>query len=485
MAEAAEKPEEAESAETAEEPEEVVTQPAEAPEETAADVQKEEGAGEREPQESSFRLYLRLRKKQKRKRFRKLVRRKGRRLGFLYRRRLRSAGIVAGSAAAAALFLLITCVKPSLKVEAGEPFPELPAYLNGAFDYASFVTKDVPGRVVNEPGTEKVKIHVLFLTETCRVKVVDTTPPAVTAKDVTVPPGSEVKPGDFVESATDLSDITYAFAEEPKTDSDGTYPVKLTAKDASGNETAFTANLHVVSDTTPPVIEGVKDLTVNLGESIAYKKNVRATDDTDGDVKIVVDTSAVDTKKAGTYEVTYTATDAAGNTATETAKVKIVVPDPTANGGEITEDYMNARADELLAKITTAGMSEKDKARAIWKWCHDNIGYYDNTPKVSELDGAYRGIVKHRGDCYTYAMSCKFLLTRAGIQNMDIMTRPGNRRLHYWNLVNFGDGWRHLDATRRYDGSTFFLTPDADLWAYSNSHGDTHNYDPSLYPDIL
>lgn len=68
---------------------------------------------------------------------------------------------------------------------------------------------------------------------------------------------------------------------------------------------------------------------------------------------------------------------------------------------------------------------------------------------------------------------------------MDIMTKPGNPRLHYWNLVNFGDGWRHLDATRRFDGSTFFLTPDADLWEYNNTHGHTHEYDPSLYPTIL
>ena len=57
--------------------------------------------------------------------------------------------------------------------------------------------------------------------------------------------------------------------------------------------------------------------------------------------------------------------------------------------------------------------------------------------------------------------------------------------MHYWNLIDIGEGWHHFDTCRRVDGSTFFYKTDAELMAYSNSHDGTHNYDRSRYPDII
>lgn len=378
--------------------------------------------------------------------------------------------------------ILFTSIKPHVTVEAGDKLPTHDELLNSCYDVAHFSGKYKGGSVAKKLETYKVRVRVLFYKRTCTVEVKDTIAPKITAKDVTIYEGENVKETDFVKKAKDQTKISYKFVTIPDVNTIGTYKIKIKAVDEGKNVTEFSAKLDVKrKDTTPPEINGVKDITVNLGQGISYKKGVTVTDDSGEDIKLNVDTSKVDTSTAGTYTVTYSAKDSAGNVAEKTAKVTIVIPEPDV----IDETYMDAKADELLKKITTDGMTQREKAKAIWKWCHDNIAYVDNTPKINEWDASYRGIVKRQGDCYTYAMSCKLLLTRAGIQNMDIMTKPGNPRLHYWNLVNFGDGWRHLDATRRFDGSTFFLTPDADLWEYNNTHGHTHEYDPSLYPTIL
>ena len=144
---------------------------------------------------------------------------------------------------------------------------------------------------------------------------------------------------------------------------------------------------------------------------------------------------------------------------------------------------MNRKADEILSQITTEDMSQREVAKAIFDWVHSNVGWADGTPKTDWIQGAYRGLFNRRGDCYVYASTSKCLLTRAGIENMDIGFSNPNRT-HYWNLIDLGEGWYHFDATRRTDGRSFFYYSDADIRAYSNAHNGSHAYDPSQYPEI-
>ena len=66
---------------------------------------------------------------------------------------------------------------------------------------------------------------------------------------------------------------------------------------------------------------------------------------------------------------------------------------------------------------------------------------------------------------------------------MDIEKIPA-KSMHYWNLIDIGEGWHHFDACRRKDGSTFFYKTDAELMEYSDAHNKTHNYNRELYPEI-
>lgn len=211
-------------------------------------------------------------------------------------------------------------------------------------------------------------------------------------------------------------------------------------------------------DTQPPVISGVKDLTVAVGESLSYRTGVTVTDNVDKTVRLQVDSSGVNLSEPGEYQALYWAEDAAGNRAEVPVTVTVVAAvtvddadtgateDVVESGNvEITQDGVNELADEILAEITTPGMSQQEKALAIYNYVHNHIKYVGTSDKSSWLVGAYVGFTRGSGDCYNYFACSKALLTRAGIPNVDL-TRVGGNSRHYWQLVDVGSGYYHFDA---------------------------------------
>lgn len=83
------------------------------------------------------------------------------------------------------------------------------------------------------------------------------------------------------------------------------------------------------SDTTPPTItlNGEENITLKQGE-VYEELGAKAVDDKDGEVKVATGGS-VDTSIPGSYTITYTATDSAGNTATKTRTVTVKNDKPT------------------------------------------------------------------------------------------------------------------------------------------------------------
>ena len=88
----------------------------------------------------------------------------------------------------------------------------------------------------------------------------------------------------------------------------------------------------VVEDTTAPEISGTSDLAYVIGDDAPdYYVGVTASDLIDGDVtsSIVVDSSLVDLETAGTYEVTFTVSDAALNETVVTIDITVTVRELT------------------------------------------------------------------------------------------------------------------------------------------------------------
>ena len=371
-----------------------------------------------------------------------------------------------------------------LTLEVGSPLPAAQDFATGDMFKAEALSGLDAGIDMNAPGDHEITFRIMGMERTAVLHVVDTTPPAMTVHDVEASVGAAVRPEDFITSLTDATAATVAFVKEPDVTKTGVQQVRLRAEDAAGNAATATASLNLVPDTEPPVISGVKELTVEQGGSVSYKRDVTVTDNCDPDVQLEVDNSAVDLSTPGTYPVIYRATDSAGNTAEATTTLYVVTPMPP----DVSEDAVWAAANTILGELFPNGIgsySQYDVISTLYWYCHDQIAYVDSSNKDNWVEAAYSGLVRHQGDCYVYAMSSKVLLTAAGIPNRDIAKIPNGDSLHYWNLVDIGEGWHHFDTTRRADGSTFFYLDDVQLMQYSNTHNYTHAYDYTVYTGIV
>lgn len=312
--------------------------------------------------------------------------------------------------------------------------------------------------------------------------VQDTTAPEVTlAKDSVEMYTTAEAPtvADLIESINDVTNCTVDFKEPYDFTTQGEFDIEVVVTDTSGNQTIGTIPCKVIDDVTPPEIKGVEPLTIAQGDSVSYKKNIEVVDDHDDEPTLEVDSSGVNVDKRGTYSVTYIATDAAGNVSKKTTSVKIVSAKITA----ATEETVNEMADNILADIITDGMSQLQKARAVFDWVVNNITYSETAGIDDVLSAAYKGMYYHVGDCTVKQKTAEVMLNRLGIKNMEI-EKIRDTRGHYWLLIDVGEGWYHYDPNLQLDGTLIFYWHDADLWNYSNAHKNTHNYDPSKYPTI-
>ncbi len=111
----------------------------------------------------------------------------------------------------------------------------------------------------------------------------------------------------------------------------GTYTITYTATDSSGNSTTAIRTVYVIEinqDHTPPVItlNGPDEVYVEVGEAY-FEQNATAVDDVDGNLteSIRIWTEhEVKTNQIGDYEVIYTVTDSAGNSAEERRGIHVL-----------------------------------------------------------------------------------------------------------------------------------------------------------------
>ncbi len=305
----------------------------------------------------------------------------------------------------------------------------------------------------------------------------DTVAPTAEAVEMTGYLTSVFDANDFVTNIIDDTEVTVSFVQEIDVTSEGSQTVWVALEDGGGNITEIESTITLEVDTEAPIITCQGDEVRNIvGEAIAYKQSITATDNCDETINIEFDNSEVDINTAGEYNIYCTATDVAGNTTSETFTVVIYE-----------EDSMEAKvyemADAVLETLIDEDMSEYEIVEAIYWYCKWNISYTGTSDKSDWITGAYNGLKYHSGDCFTYATVAKVLLTRAGITNMDISKIPAATQ-HFWNLVDLGDGWVHFDSCARSDGTIIFLWTTEELLEYSDSHNLSHNFDPEEYPEL-
>ena len=106
----------------------------------------------------------------------------------------------------------------------------------------------------------------------------------------------------------------------------GNYTITYSVLDSAGNAAAAVTRAVTVADTTLPVITLVGDAAVTHALGTDYADaGATATDNVDGDITSSITTSGtVTTGTAGTYTITYSVSDSAGNAATQVTRTVTV-----------------------------------------------------------------------------------------------------------------------------------------------------------------
>ncbi|MBC2285443.1 DUF5011 domain-containing protein [Listeria booriae] len=193
------------------------------------------------------------------------------------------------------------------------------------------------------------------------VTAADTTKPVITASNKTLTVGDSFDPKAGVSASDDKDgNITSKIAvtsNNVDTSKAGTYTVSYSVTDAAGNvaNKTITVTVNEAPDTTKPVITA-SNKTLTVGDSFDPKAGVSASDDKDGNItsKVVVTSNNVDTSKAGTYTVSYSVTDAAGNMATKTITVTVI---DVATSGTITANDFTIGKDGYIKGAITGDVA--------------------------------------------------------------------------------------------------------------------------------
>ncbi len=170
------------------------------------------------------------------------------------------------------------------------------------------------------------------------VSVVDTTPPSVYAPESVLaeaagPSGTQVDIGEA--TASDAVGVASVTSDAPALFPLGTTAVTWTAADAAGNSRTAAQDV-TVSDTTPPLLEAPPNMTAEAASPDGTPVDVGEAEASDAVGVASVASDAPALFPLGTTAVTWTATDAAGNTATagqlvtvlDTTPPEITVPAP-------------------------------------------------------------------------------------------------------------------------------------------------------------
>lgn len=254
-----------------------------------------------------------------------------------FKRKIRKTGVVFAAAFIVIGIFICLLSLPSfkffsdtVKIEAGSTF-EARAYITKVRNIN--INKIVVSDNVDskKPGEYKATYIYKNIKKSLTVNVVDTVAPNITPKnDFCVYAGEAITP----EMLVDVEDVTECKLEIDIKGQDlsiiGKYEVTVSATDSGGNTSKCEVTVTVRDpDTTAPVISGVKNASITVGDTFDSRKGVTVTDDYDKNPILTVDDSNLNTKAAGKYTVIYTATDKSGNKAS--VKRIITVKNPVSD----------------------------------------------------------------------------------------------------------------------------------------------------------
>jgi cell wall-associated NlpC family hydrolase len=190
-------------------------------------------------------------------------------------------------------------------------------------------------------GTQTIEFKVSdnvgnTTSETYEFYVSDNTAPVISTSKVTVDYGSSFDYSKYVTIKDNFDKKIREVKVEGKVNTKeiGQTTIKVTATDSSGNSTSKDVAVTVADISAPKLTLTKSSVSVSKGKSINLESYIKsAVDNKDGNLKKSVKISGSYNKnKTGSYKIKYTVTDKAGNTATKTLKVEVIISGDVASG---------------------------------------------------------------------------------------------------------------------------------------------------------
>ena len=336
--------------------------------------------------------------------------------------------------------------------EMGEPYPDLSEFI-GEVEGAVF-SKPLSEMGITKPGTYYLDVDIFGSTYSVAMEAVDTVlPVANPVVGVQIYPGAQLPdPEDLVTDVFDATELTFEYADNYIFHETGEYQVVVHITDMAGNVLRVVVSVRVLDanekDTDKPVISGATDIVANIGSIISYAENVTVYDAHDGKLDISdpkrfsVDKKAVRPNVVGPYPVVYTATDMAGNQTSVTVYLHI-------KHMEVSDNAIYTYAESVLSDIVTKSMTDRDKIEAIYRYVYALTDGF-STDITSDIHDRYTrlgyyGFLGYGTDAYAASGMLQVLFDVADIEYR-VVERASNDFMHRWLLVDFGNGWFHVDA---------------------------------------
>jgi hypothetical protein len=363
--------------------------------------------------------------------------------------------------------VLISQVKDKVTIEAGSALPVIQDFLMETRTNEDFVTNLASLKLVVGAYPVDIKMGDRILTSS--LEVVDTIAPKGTAISLNAYVGDQITAANFVSNIVDASSVVVSFKENiDVTAKAGTFTPVIVLTDVAGNITELTGKIVVINDMVPPEISGsgLQDRTVFVGESFNVRSQVYANDNRDGRITLFV-SGSVNFNAAGTYPITFSAKDRAGNATSKKITVTVKQHPPFVAKASTGSAALDQFIDTVFINYLHADMSTYQVTSTLYEYGRSIIYLADgDTPNVTVWDAysmsrALTSLSTKRGNCFGRAFAMKALFIRAGIPN-NIQVQYNN--IHSWNQVNIGSGWQNVDI-----GFHQFLVSDAYLKSYALS----------------
>ncbi|WP_170286287.1 InlB B-repeat-containing protein [Bifidobacterium ramosum] len=217
----------------------------------------------------------------------------------------------------------------------------------------------------------------------------------------------------------------------------------------------------IPQDTTKPVFSGVGNASITSGTKFDPRAGVTARDDRDGDLTSSIKVSgSVNTAKAGTYTLTYTVSDRAGNTATVTRKITVTSA-PAPQTKYAVKFDSNGGSSVASQSVTKGAKATQPKAPT-------RSGYTFNGWYTAKTGGSKYDFNKAvNANLTLYAQWSKNQQPSAKITFKDVNTKtPHADDINWLASTGISTGWKESDGSYTFRGMNSVKRQDMAAFLY-------------------